>query len=57
MLIAPFVQHFQAVRDDLRFNLVVYVAVIIYSGALALYYLFWNSETRIQTRRAVRAGI
>jgi hypothetical protein len=40
VLIGPFVAHFAAVDPALRVNLIVYVTVLVYSGALAVYYLF-----------------
>jgi hypothetical protein len=53
-LIVPFIQHFKTVRPDLWVNLVIYVAVIAYSGGLALYYLFVKRETRLRRRRVER---
>ncbi len=50
ILIGPFVQHFSAVRPDLLPNLTLYVAILIYSGALAIYYLFINKATRFTTQ-------
>lgn len=44
VLIVPFMQHFQTVRPDLWINLVAYVAVLVYSAALAAYYLFVRRE-------------
>jgi hypothetical protein len=44
VLIVPFMQHFQTVRPDLWTNLVAYVAVLVYSAALAAYYLFVRRE-------------
>lgn len=43
VLIVPFVKHFTTVDPSLRVNLVVYVSVLVYSGALAFYYLFVTS--------------
>lgn len=54
VLIVPFIQHFKTVRPDLWVNLVIYVAVIAYSGGLALYYLFVKRETRLRRRRVER---
>ena len=50
VLIAPFLKHFAAVHPDLRINLVLYTAVLTYSGLLAIYYLLLNSTTRLFTR-------
>ncbi len=46
VLIIPFLAHFANVRPDLWFNLAIYTGVLIYSGGLAIYYLFLNRETR-----------
>jgi hypothetical protein len=50
VLIVPFLKHFATVRPDLRINLVLYTAVLTYSGLLALYYLVLNRNTRLFTR-------
>lgn len=46
-LIFPFLLLFKTVKPGFMFNLVVYVAVLVYSGALAVYFLFVNSRTRL----------
>jgi hypothetical protein len=46
VLIVPFVSLFQTVKPENMLSLVVYVAVLVYSAALAVYYLFINSRTR-----------
>jgi hypothetical protein len=46
VLIIPFLLLFKTVKPEYMINLVVYVAVLIYSGALAVYFLFINSKTR-----------
>lgn len=46
VLIPPFLRLFETVEPALRLNLVVYVLVLIYSGAIAVYYLFLNPRTR-----------
>lgn len=46
VLIAPYLNHFATVDPGLRINLVIYTGVIIYSGLLAIYYLFLNKATR-----------
>ena len=46
VLIGPYLAHFDAVAPAHRLSLIVYVAVLVYSGALAVYYLFVNGETR-----------
>ncbi len=47
VLIVPFLRHFADVRSDLRDSLIVYTAVLVYSGAIAIYYLFVHPEMRI----------
>jgi hypothetical protein len=46
VLIIPFIQHFATVPDNLRLNLILYTAIVVYSGILAIYYLFINKNTR-----------
>jgi hypothetical protein len=46
VLIEPYLKHFQTVKPQLRLNLILYTAVIIYSGLLAIYYVFINRKTR-----------
>ncbi len=46
VLIIPFVLLFDTVKPDHRINLIVYTAVLIYSGGLAAYYLLFNPQTR-----------
>ena len=46
VLIIPFLSLFKTVEPEYLLNLVVYVAVLVYSGAIAFYYLFFNSKTR-----------
>jgi len=46
ILIVPFLLLFKTVETAHLVNLVVYVAVLIYSGVLAFYFLFVNPETR-----------
>ncbi|MBI5354779.1 MAG: hypothetical protein HZB50_19215 [Chloroflexi bacterium] len=48
VLIIPFLMLFKTVKPEYWFNLVGYVSVLIYSGAIAVYYLFINSETRFK---------
>jgi hypothetical protein len=47
VLIVPFLSLFKTVQPDHLINLIVYMAVLIYSGAIALYFLFINPRTRI----------
>lgn len=46
VLIVPFLLHFKTVRPDLLINLVVYIGVLVYSAALAVYTMFINPESR-----------
>lgn len=47
VLIVPFVQHFATVIPEQRLSLIIYVGVLVYSGLLAIYFLFINKETRL----------
>lgn len=49
VLIVPFVGLLNTVAPERYINLVVYTAVLIYSGGLAVYYLFINPQTRFGT--------
>ena len=46
ILIGPFLSHFSTVNEEHRLSLILYIAVLVYSGALAIYYLFINKSTR-----------
>jgi len=46
VLIIPFLRHFSTVTPDLRVNLTVYTAVLVYSGLLAIWFLFIHRSTR-----------
>jgi hypothetical protein len=47
VLIVPFVQLLGSVKPGHRINLIVYIAVLVYSAGLAVYYLFIHPRTRI----------
>ena len=47
VLIFPFISLFRTVKPELLLNLTVYVAVLVYSGAVAIYFLFIHRPTRI----------
>ncbi|CAG1006977.1 hypothetical protein ANAEL_03478 [Anaerolineales bacterium] len=47
VLIGPFLLLFETVKPEYMLNLIVYVAVLVYSGGLAVYFLFVNSQTRL----------
>jgi hypothetical protein len=46
VLIAPFVAHLTQVQPELRTSLILYLVVLLYSGSLAVYYLFIHPATR-----------
>ncbi|MEO6064047.1 MAG: hypothetical protein ABIQ99_19130 [Thermoflexales bacterium] len=54
VLILPFIRHFSAARPEQIASLIVYTIVVVYSGLLAIYYLFINRETRIIAGAAVK---
>lgn len=49
MLLPPLLGHFAKVKPEHRTSLIVYVAVLVYSGTLALYQLFLAKPTRSWT--------
>jgi hypothetical protein len=48
VLLAPFLDHFSTARGGSLVSLITYVAFLVYSGALASYYLFASNATRIR---------
>lgn len=48
VLIVPFAQRFGTVPSDMLLSLIVYTAVISYSGLLAIFFLFANPNTRFR---------
>ncbi len=48
VLIVPFILLFNTVDPSRYVNLIVYIAVLLYSSGLAVYYLFINPNTRMQ---------
>jgi hypothetical protein len=46
VLIGPLVLHYADAPDHLRTNVIVYAAVLVYSGVLAVYYLVVDSRSR-----------
>lgn len=46
ILIGPFLTHLSTVKDEHRLSLILYISVLLYSGTLAIYYLFINKITR-----------
>lgn len=49
VLIVPFLTRLPSVAPENRLGLTVYTVVVIYSGLLAIYYLFLNKPTRLRT--------
>jgi hypothetical protein len=47
VLIVPFVLLFGSVERPYLLSLIVYIAVLLYSGALAVYFLFFHRSTRL----------
>ena len=47
VLIVPLLDHFSDVLDEQRTSLVIYVAVLVYSGLLAVWYLLVSPRTRL----------
>jgi hypothetical protein len=52
VLIVPFIQLFGTVKPELMLNLTVYVAVLIYSSAIAVYFLLIQPQTRMINPRS-----
>lgn len=52
VLIVPFLQRLPTVAPQFQTGLIIYTAVVIYSGLLAFYYLFVSKTTRVWTRRS-----
>jgi len=50
VLIVPFLQRLPTVIPEQRVGQIVYIAVLIYSGLLAIYYLFIHAPTRLRVR-------
>lgn len=46
VLIIPFLLLIKTVKPEHSLSLIVYVAILVYSGALAIYFLFLHRETR-----------
>lgn len=51
LLIIPFLTRLPTVTPQFQAGLIIYTAVVIYSGALAVFYLFIHRPTRVWTRR------
>jgi hypothetical protein len=58
VLIGPFLKRLPTVAPEHRAGLIIYIAVVSYSGLLAIYYLFIHPATRVWGRdRASRASV
>jgi hypothetical protein len=56
ILIGLYLAHFATVRPEHRLSLVIYVAVLLYSGTLAVYYLFVHPATRLWPPSSTRVA-
>jgi hypothetical protein len=54
VLIVPFVDHLQRVTPELMPSLLIYLAVLLYSGSLAVVYLFLHKPTRIWSGKQIK---
>jgi hypothetical protein len=54
VLIGPYLRHFSTVLPEQRLSLTIYVGVLLYSGALATYFLFVHQPTRLSSFRELR---
>lgn len=48
VLMAPFLEHFKVAHGGKLVSLIVYTSFLVYSRALAIYFLFLHDETRIR---------
>ena len=46
LLIGPFLALLGTIKPQFEPGPIVYIAVLVYSAAIAVYYLFFNSQTR-----------
>lgn len=54
VLIVPFLNRLPTTPPEHRLGLIVYTVVVIYSGLLAIYYLFLHKPTRLGARRPTK---
>ena len=54
VLIVPLLDHFSDVLDEQRTSLVIYIAVLVYSGLLAVWFLLVSPRTRLFGRTHLR---
>jgi hypothetical protein len=57
VLLVPFLTRLPSVAPEFRTGLIVYTIVVVYSGLLAIYYLFVNRQTRLFGAAAPAAGV
>ena len=50
VLIGPLLSRLPTIDPEFRTALIIYLVVVVYSGLLAIYYLFVNKETRLRGR-------
>lgn len=48
VLLGPFLKRFPTIAPEYRNSLIVYTLILVYSGLLAIYYLFINRATRVR---------
>jgi hypothetical protein len=56
VLIVPFLTRLPTAPPEFRLNLTIYTAIVIYSGLLAVYYLFIHAPTRRRTWMRTTSG-
>jgi len=47
VLIGPLIGHFSHIDQERRINLIIYTAAVVYSAAVAVFYLFIHPPTRL----------
>jgi len=52
ILLVPFLQRLPSIPPEMFWSLVIYIAVVVYSGVLATYYLLMNPATRVWSKPA-----
>jgi hypothetical protein len=57
ILIGPYVAHLQKVKPEHALSLKVYIAVLAYSGLLAIYYLFIHGSTRFRINEVLDGAV
>ena len=57
MLIGPLLSRLPTIAPEFRAALIIYLVVVVYSGLLAVYYLFINRPTRLfQVAKEIEHG-